>query len=516
MSKTAVKISVSNGKYVVRLDEGTDERVVGAEKIRAVGGGVQARLAKRKSDGKFFVETIYFDRDRFSEESVQQWIEKHEKSLVECMRKIQESAPSGSFTDIALRVQRAVNLQDFFSSGYAYIEWMFKDYCVVRFNDKLYRLEYDDAEGTIALGTPAEVDIEYVKKECAAAEAALEQKSRPNFHFRENVAVELGEFKEADAKKREVVCVLIEAGINHTKKRYYPKETLKRAVECFAGLKMFLDHQTASEERDQPERSLEDWVATIKEAWYEDGKVMGRVHVHDDWLWEKLESDQTFREHIAISINGSGKSYFRQIEGQNVQVVEVLTDIKSVDWVTEPGARGRVDYVLQEKQKREDLHKMKNVTLKEMKTERPDLVESIETEVRAKMKGETDAAIKEATDKAVAEALKPYKAKEAERALAAIREKATKIVEKSALPKKAIPAFVEKFLKSNGSEVTEENVETKAKEAVAAEIKYLNEAGAGIKVGVEGRETTEEVKESGGRPVASEGFLTSVGLADKK
>lgn len=506
--RTASKISVENGKYVVRIDEGTDERVAGAEKIRSVGGGVQARLAKRKTDGKFFVETLYFDRDRFSEESVQKWMEKHEHSLVECMKKIQESLPSGSFNDIAMRVQRAVNLHEFFSNGYACIEWMFKDYCIARFGEKLYRIEYDDAEGVIALGVPAEVDIEYVKKECAAAEAALEQKNRPNFHFRENVAQELG-IRESDAEKREVVCVLIEQGVNHTKRRYYPKETLQRAVGHFAGLKMFLDHQTAREEAEKPERSLEDWVATIREAWYEDGKIMGRVHVHDDWLWEKLSKDKTFREHIAISINGSGKSYFREIEGQKVQVVEVLTDIKSVDWVTEPGARGRVDYVLQEKQHREEMKVMKTVTLKEFKTERPDLVQTIEAEIRESVKAEQETKIKEA----VAEALKPYQAKEAERAQAAIKEKAVKVAEKSALPKKAIQAFVEKFLKSDSS-VTEDNVEAKMKEAIAAEIKYLNEAGAGIKVGVEGRDT-EEVRESNA-PRASEGFLTVCGVAEAK
>lgn len=507
------KIRVENNKYVVKVDESNDERVLGDEKMRAVGGGVQARLVKRKSDGKYFVETMFFDRDRFSEESVQSWLSKHENPIQECMSRIQESIPSGSFTDIAMRVQRAVNLSEFFGSeSYAYVSWMFPDYCIVEMGAKLYKVPYQEGEGGISLGTPEEVDIEYVKKECAAAESRVRSSSKPNFEFRETMNAELG-VKESDSKKREVVCVLIEAGMNHSKRRYYPKETLKKAVESFAGKKMFLDHQTAEEERQQPERSLEDWVATVKEAWYEDGKIMGRVHVHDDWLWSKLEADKVFREHIAISINGSGKSYFREIEGKSVQVVEVLTDVKSVDWVTEPGARGRVDYVLQEKQHREDQKVMKTVTLKEMKAERPDLVSEIENDTRARMKGENEAAIKEAVDKAVKEAVAPYVKKEAEQASLRVREKAKSLVEKSNLPKKLIPAFVEKFLKNNG-DATEENVEAKVAEAVASEIKYLNEAGVGIKVGVEGRDP-EQVKESD-RPKASDGFMQTVGLAEKK
>lgn len=498
-------MTVVNNAYIIKTDESTENAVTGSEKMRSVGGGVKAKMVKVSGSNKFVIESFIFDKDRFTEDGVRQWLIKHEASMLECLSRVQESIPAGSFTDIALRLQRAVNMMPDYSDRYVCVCWIFPEYVIVDIGEETYQINYKDENGVIKLGTPSKVEMTFVQAQEKAYKEKLERTSKPNFDLTD--ITESFRIRETVEDKREVIATLIEAGTNMGKKRHYPKDTIREAAPSFAGLKMYLDHPTPTEDKEKPERSISDWLSTVVESWYEDGKAMGRIKVHDDWLWTQLK-DSVFREHIGLSINASGKRYFRNIEGQNMEVIEQIVSPRSVDWVTEPGARGRVEYLL-ESQKREDNAMLKTVKLEEVQKERPDLVAEIRTSlmesVRAELTGEYD--------KKLQEALKPYKEADEKARKAEQKKKITAIAESSKLPKKAISSFVDKFV-LNHTDIKDEELETKVKEALTAEIKYLNECGLAITIGVE--PGTVKVKEAGEKPTPSTGLLEVLGVAEEK
>jgi len=52
--------------------------------------------------------------------------------------------------------------------------------------------------------------------------------------------------------------IILKAGFNSSKERYYPAETLKRDFKVFEGSKMFSDHPTEADDKARPERSIKD------------------------------------------------------------------------------------------------------------------------------------------------------------------------------------------------------------------------------------------------------------------
>lgn len=220
-----------------------------------------------------------------------------------------------------------------------------------------------------------------------AAEAGIRLSDAPAGGGKElDYRINLKEAKY-DGKAGEVIAVLIEAGTNYAKKRHYPKATVEKAAPEFVGLKMYVNHPTDREDAERPERDLRTWVATIKESWPENGKAMARIAVHDKWLKELLEDD-TARAHVGLSINCRGEFYTGSIDGQQMQIVEKIIVEKgprmsSVDWVTEPGARGRVVSLLESIARGGDMAKeLKDMTLEELREARPDLVKTIESGAR--------------------------------------------------------------------------------------------------------------------------------------
>jgi hypothetical protein len=126
---------------------------------------------------------------------------------------------------------------------------------------------------------------------------------------------------------------------------YYPAGPLREAVEAgkFNGRKMYVNHPTKSGETERPERDLRDWVATVRESVW-DGKnnrPRARVHVVDDWAYERWKAAP---EDIAFSIIGGGSARPGRVDGRDARIVESLDQIRSVDWVTEAGAGGALEF----------------------------------------------------------------------------------------------------------------------------------------------------------------------------
>jgi hypothetical protein len=127
---------------------------------------------------------------------------------------------------------------------------------------------------------------------------------------------------------------------------YYPAETLQRDGPKVArkGLHMYWDHPTRSEESERPERSLRDLAAVLTsdgqyDAQGPDGPgVYAKAKVFEQYRGplSALAGD------IGVSIRGMGSAVEREVEGKKRTVVETLTGLDSVDFVTKPGAGGRI------------------------------------------------------------------------------------------------------------------------------------------------------------------------------
>ncbi len=196
---------------------------------------------------------------------------------------------------------------------------------------------------------------------------------------------------EAKFDKGRATVIVIKAGFNATKERYYPKEMLQRDYGIFEGLKMYADHPTETEEKERPERSIREWVATLKDVTCdENGTVTGIAEIIESWLMQKLANlrDKDMLSEMGISINAAGTASKATIDGVETYVIEKLERANSVDFVTEPGAHGIVTLYESDRQRNLDL-----VELATLKERRPDLIKAIEANIREQVSKEVKKAM---------------------------------------------------------------------------------------------------------------------------
>lgn len=127
---------------------------------------------------------------------------------------------------------------------------------------------------------------------------------------------------------------------------YYSADVLKRdGPKVFGeGTKNFWDHQTESQEAERPEGSLRDLASVLTEdAHYDEKGPAG------PGLYAKAKVFEQFRQpvddlakHIGMSIRALGKAKEGKAEGRTGAIIEGLTKGLSVDYVTTPGAGGKV------------------------------------------------------------------------------------------------------------------------------------------------------------------------------
>jgi hypothetical protein len=194
---------------------------------------------------------------------------------------------------------------------------------------RLYRSELDEEppEGLLAL-------------------AGMEEAHRQPARIRETVTAAL---REAPTGTPPTVDIqIIEAGWNRAGTRYYPPEVLARDVPKVypAGTHMYLDHPTATEEAELPERSLTRLAAVFTGTPYSaDGgrtmRVQARIFApHREFVTEAWRD-------IGVSINGDGEGSYGERDGRHGLILEALTFGRSVDFVTKAGAGGRIVQLLE-------------------------------------------------------------------------------------------------------------------------------------------------------------------------
>lgn len=138
---------------------------------------------------------------------------------------------------------------------------------------------------------------------------------------------------------------IIRSGWNKNGTRYYPADVLERDIPLVypKGTHQYINHPSVTEQDDRPERSLYDLAAVFIETPYavREGdrtvmRVAARVYSRHRQFLEEAQSD------IGVSINGNGDGEYGEREGRSGVVLERLTHGSSVDFVTKPGAGGRI------------------------------------------------------------------------------------------------------------------------------------------------------------------------------
>lgn len=127
---------------------------------------------------------------------------------------------------------------------------------------------------------------------------------------------------------------------------YYPAEVLERdGPRLFAsGIQMFWDHQTATEEAERPEGSLENLAAvlTAPARWDANGAAGPGLYADAKVFETYRQSVDSLAPHIGVSIRASGRAVQGAAEGRSGQIVQSIASVKSIDFVTKPGAGGQI------------------------------------------------------------------------------------------------------------------------------------------------------------------------------
>ena len=127
---------------------------------------------------------------------------------------------------------------------------------------------------------------------------------------------------------------------------YYPAEVLKRDGPGIfkAGVKTYWDHATAAEEAERPEGSLSKLAGELVSdaRWQDSGPDGAGLYADVKVFGPYKEAVNELAPHIGVSIRASGRTKQGEAEGRKGPIVEQLVAARSVDWVTVPGAGGKV------------------------------------------------------------------------------------------------------------------------------------------------------------------------------
>lgn len=127
---------------------------------------------------------------------------------------------------------------------------------------------------------------------------------------------------------------------------YYSPEVLKRdGPKAFAeGIKMYLDHPTAAEDAQRPERSVRDLAAVLTKnaQWQENGPRGPGLYAEARVVDTHRDTLAAVAPDIGVSIRAMGESKMGSAEGKSGPIIQRIVGAKSVDFVTEPGRGGRI------------------------------------------------------------------------------------------------------------------------------------------------------------------------------
>ncbi len=161
--------------------------------------------------------------------------------------------------------------------------------------------------------------------------------------FVPNIHVDLREAEFSDDTK-EVVATALTAGWSKNG-RYYSEEVVETLPEfLMKKKKMYVNHsmRPVGDQRYLGGRDMRDWQAQITDAWYEDGKAKVKFFVFESeaWLYERIKKCP---EEVGLSIDAEGYVSEIKKEGKKGYAVDKFIRLRSLDFVQEPAAGGKVD-----------------------------------------------------------------------------------------------------------------------------------------------------------------------------
>lgn len=161
---------------------------------------------------------------------------------------------------------------------------------------------------------------------------------------------------------------------------YYPKEALESGKHLFSrGVRIFRNHPNSEEKWSQPERRIEDIIGWLSEDATYDGKDL---HANVQFIESEQARIKELAEAgvIAVSIRASGE----MTEGTNGMELKKFTSVHSVDVVTQAGAGGAFDTLLEADRKNNSEAKALSESQEEDEVEFPkELAEALDKQLEA-------------------------------------------------------------------------------------------------------------------------------------
>ncbi len=150
---------------------------------------------------------------------------------------------------------------------------------------------------------------------------------------------------------------------------YYSTAVLARdGPKVFtAGMHMHLDHPTAQEEAQRPERSVKDLAGTLATdaVWNADGPAGPGLYAEANVFEPYRNVVSELAPHIGVSIRASGKAVRGEAEGRKGNIIEAITAGRSIDYVTVPGAGGQILQLFEAARGRQITQEVKDVNEEE-------------------------------------------------------------------------------------------------------------------------------------------------------
>ena len=127
---------------------------------------------------------------------------------------------------------------------------------------------------------------------------------------------------------------------------YYGRSVLERDIPRIfpPGTHMFWNHPTATEDMERPEGDLNSLAAvTISEPiWLDEGPEGPGMYAEARPFTGYANTIDEIGEHIGVSIRGLGRHTTGEAEGKTGRIISEIVAGKSVDFVTAPGAGGKI------------------------------------------------------------------------------------------------------------------------------------------------------------------------------
>ena len=149
---------------------------------------------------------------------------------------------------------------------------------------------------------------------------------------------QLSDFGTGETEEHKTVkATIIREGVSYNK-FYYTRDFLENNAWKFNGVKCYKDHK----DEGKYGRSVDDFVGVIREAQYDpDARALkGIIKIVDPVFWEKIREA---KEDMGLSVHMKAKVQAVKVDGQKVLMPVDEAVVRSVDFVTEPSAGGKVE-----------------------------------------------------------------------------------------------------------------------------------------------------------------------------